>query len=187
MTDSRVVCHAVFRIHIGFNADLDPDPAFYPSADQDMEPGSQTNADLDPGRLFHHKKLDFDLKNILKVANMSKHTTVPMKVQKAFHKAGNQVYLLILVNFLAPGSGPDPNSQYRTVRTKLDRIIADPDLKYWCYVYRLANIVITILNSRKLTSDLGGRMLCQHSQQGGLPCTIPLANRWQNIFVKYRR
>jgi hypothetical protein len=67
-------------------------------------------------RLFHHKKLDFDLKNILKVANMSKHTTVPMKVQKAFQKAfqkaGNQVYLLILVNFLAPGSGPDPNSQY---------------------------------------------------------------------------
>jgi hypothetical protein len=59
MTASRVVCHAVFRIHIGFNADLDPDPAFYPNSDQDMEPGSQTNADLDPGQTFPSQKVGF--------------------------------------------------------------------------------------------------------------------------------
>jgi hypothetical protein len=44
----------------------DPDRAFYLDADPvpDPDPWSQTNADpdLDPVRLCHHKKLDFDMK-----------------------------------------------------------------------------------------------------------------------------
>ncbi len=37
------------------------------------------------------------------VGNRSKH--IPTKVQKPFWKAGNQIYLLFLVDFLAPESG----------------------------------------------------------------------------------
>ncbi len=43
------------------------------------------------------------MKNILLVGNRSKN--IPTKVQKPFIKAGNQIYLLILVSFHASGSG----------------------------------------------------------------------------------
>ncbi len=57
---------------IGFNAD--PDPALYLSADLDPGPGIQTNADpdYDPGQTLPvTKKLDFGMKNILYVGNVS--------------------------------------------------------------------------------------------------------------------
>jgi hypothetical protein len=61
---SNFVLIAVLRIRIGFNAD--PDPAFYLYADS--APWSQNfNADPHPG----HKKLEFGMKNILFVGNMS--------------------------------------------------------------------------------------------------------------------
>jgi hypothetical protein len=55
---------SVAELPIGFNAD--PDPAFYLNADPDTEsdPGRQTNAKS-------RKKLDFDMKNLLYVGNMS--------------------------------------------------------------------------------------------------------------------
>jgi hypothetical protein len=68
----------VFRIRIGFNADADPDQAFYLSADPDQypdpNPGSHSNAgpcglypDPDLGQTLLSQMLDFDMKNILYV------------------------------------------------------------------------------------------------------------------------
>ncbi len=51
---NRSICYK-----IGFNTDPDPDPAFYLNADPDHKV-----------RLCHHKKLSFDMKNILYVGNM---------------------------------------------------------------------------------------------------------------------
>jgi hypothetical protein len=45
----------VFRIRIRFNAD--PDPAFYFIADPDLDPGSQINADPDPGQTLSSLKV----------------------------------------------------------------------------------------------------------------------------------
>jgi hypothetical protein len=39
-------------IRIGFNPD--PDPALKLNVDLDTDPGSQTNADTDPVRTYHH-------------------------------------------------------------------------------------------------------------------------------------
>jgi hypothetical protein len=49
----------VFRIRIGFNADLDPNPAVYLNADPDPnpDPGSKIRILV---RLCSDKKLDFD-------------------------------------------------------------------------------------------------------------------------------
>jgi hypothetical protein len=82
---------------------FNPDPAFYRSAEPD--PGSQNNADPDPVQNFK----SHTVKNILKEGIRSKN--IHAKRQKAFLKAGNQAYLLILVNFHALGSG----SESRTV------------------------------------------------------------------------
>jgi hypothetical protein len=52
------------------------------------------------------------VKNILYVGNTVLYGmshSIPILSTKAILKAGNQVYLFILVNFLAPG--PDPHSQ----------------------------------------------------------------------------
>jgi hypothetical protein len=59
---------SVFRIRICFYADTDP--VFYLNADPD--PGSHTNADPDPdpGQTLPSEKMEFDMKNILCVANM---------------------------------------------------------------------------------------------------------------------
>ncbi len=57
-------------------------------------------------RLCRHKKLYFDLKNIFYVSNMSKN--IPTQVKKPFWKAGNPILLIILLKFLAPGSGSGP-------------------------------------------------------------------------------
>jgi hypothetical protein len=57
---------------------------------------------------YRHKKLDFDMKKIYNVGNMSQN--IPTSAQKPFWKAGNEVYLLILVNFHV--LHPDPHSQY---------------------------------------------------------------------------
>ncbi len=54
-------------------------------------------------RLFRHKKLNFYMKNILYVGNMSQN--IPTLVQKPFWKAGSKIYLLTLGNFIAPGTG----------------------------------------------------------------------------------
>jgi hypothetical protein len=70
---------SVFRIPSGFNAD--PDLAFYINAGRVSDPGSKTNADPDSDQ------------------------TLPSQKVSILQKAGNQVYLLIFVNFLAPGSG----------------------------------------------------------------------------------
>jgi hypothetical protein len=56
--------------------DPDPDPAFYLNA----------NPDLDPGQNFKTQKVEF-------------------LHEKAFLEGRNLVYLQILVNFYAPGSG----------------------------------------------------------------------------------
>ncbi len=68
----------------------DPSPAFYLNLDPY----------LDPGQTLKSQKLEFDMKNIPEVGDRSK-----TYLQKSFRKAGNQVYLLILINFHAPGSG----------------------------------------------------------------------------------
>jgi hypothetical protein len=75
----------LFRIRIGFNAVSDLD--FYLNVDPD--PGSQTNADpnSEPGQFCRHKKLDFDMKNILyccTVGNMSYNK--PVRVKRHFEK-----------------------------------------------------------------------------------------------------
>ncbi len=54
-------------------------------------------ADPDPGQILKSQKVDFYMKNILKVGKRSK--TIPAKVQKPFWKAVNQVYFEILVSF----------------------------------------------------------------------------------------
>jgi hypothetical protein len=74
---------SVLWIRISFNAN--PDPACYLNADPNPDPGSQTNADPDPGQIFKFKvtkKLNFHMKNILKVCNRSKN--IHTKVQKPF-------------------------------------------------------------------------------------------------------
>ncbi len=57
----------MFRTPLCFNAD--PDPAFYLSADPDLDPypGSQTNvdSDSDSGQTLLSLKLDFDEKYLL--------------------------------------------------------------------------------------------------------------------------
>jgi hypothetical protein len=101
-----------FRIRTGFSANPDPDPAFYLNADPDPDPGCETNADpcecasrfLILVGLCCHKKLDFDMKNTVYLL-MPKNIPAYVPVQKPFWIAENQVYLLILVNFLARGSG----------------------------------------------------------------------------------
>jgi hypothetical protein len=70
--------------------------------------------------------LNFYMENILKVGNKSKNK--PLKVQKPYWKAGNQVYLLILVKFHAPKSRsafPDPDLG--------QQINADPDQQHWYF------------------------------------------------------
>jgi hypothetical protein len=62
----------VLWIRIAFNAD--PDPAFYLNADPDTDPdpGSQTNEDpggSGSGQTFKSQKVEFYMKNILKVGN----------------------------------------------------------------------------------------------------------------------
>jgi hypothetical protein len=69
-------------IRIGFNAD--PDRAFYLNADPDQE--SQINADSDPGLTLLSKKLNFYMKNILKVGNRSKNIPTIHEGTKAFKK-----------------------------------------------------------------------------------------------------
>jgi hypothetical protein len=82
-----------------FNAD--PEQASYLNADPGPNPGSQTNADSDSAQAFNSQNVKiFPWKY---TCNRSKN--IPTEVQKAFWMAGNQVYLLILVNFHAPGSG----------------------------------------------------------------------------------
>jgi hypothetical protein len=54
----------VLWIRIGFNADPNPDAAFYLNADPDTDPdpGSKTNADPsdpDPGQTFESHKVEF--------------------------------------------------------------------------------------------------------------------------------
>ncbi len=44
---------------------------FYLNVNPDPDPGSQTNVDPDSGQTCRHKKLDFDMKNILYVGNLS--------------------------------------------------------------------------------------------------------------------
>jgi hypothetical protein len=57
---------SVLWIRIGFNADPDPDPAFYLNADPDTDPDprSQTNADPDPGLTFKSQKVGFFIRKI---------------------------------------------------------------------------------------------------------------------------
>ncbi len=60
----------MFRIRIGFNADPDPEPAFYLNVVPDPDPGSQTNADPedpdhDPGQTLPSQKVGFWHENIL--------------------------------------------------------------------------------------------------------------------------
>jgi hypothetical protein len=59
---------------------------------------------------YRHKKLDFDMKKIHNVGNTNMSQNIPTSAQKPFWKAGNEVCLLILVNFLV--LDPDPHSQY---------------------------------------------------------------------------
>ncbi len=61
-------------IRIGFTAD--PTPAFYLNADPDPDTKEQTNADPDPGQTSKSQKLNFYMKNILKVGTVKgkKHT-----------------------------------------------------------------------------------------------------------------
>jgi hypothetical protein len=78
-------------IRIGFNTDPDPDPVLYLNVDTDTDPGSQTNADPDGSRrirTFESKKLNFYLKNILKVGKRSKNITT--KVQKSQYGSGSK-------------------------------------------------------------------------------------------------
>ncbi len=63
-----------------------------------------------------------------------KHNYVCKYLQKPFWKAGNQVYLLILVNFLAPGTGSAGSRRPKSMRIHADPDL-DPDLKHWSYTY----------------------------------------------------
>ncbi len=79
--------------------------------DADQDPGSQTRekpCGSGSRSDFKVTKSCVFMKNILKVGNRSKN--IQTKVQKPFGKAGNQVNLKILVNFLVPD--PDLHSQY---------------------------------------------------------------------------
>ncbi len=56
-----------------FNAD--PVPAFYLNANPDLDPGSQTNADPDPGHTLESQKVEFlhvKYTESMKVGNRSK-------------------------------------------------------------------------------------------------------------------
>jgi hypothetical protein len=97
----------VLWIRIGLNADPDPDPAYFLTADPEL--GSQTNAD--PGQTFHSLNAEFYMKNILYADNRSQN------ISRRYKSLKNQDYLLILVN-LAPGfririptTDPDPEEQ----------------------------------------------------------------------------
>ncbi len=56
----------------------------------------RADPDPDPAQTCRHKKLDFDMKNILYVGKSCK---------SHFERLEIEFYLLIFVNFLAPGSG----------------------------------------------------------------------------------
>jgi hypothetical protein len=71
--------------------------------------------------LSRREKLDSEIKNILYLGNMSKN--IPTKVQKAGKGQGN---LLILTNFLAPGSGSGFPIQI-WIRINESKINADGD------------------------------------------------------------
>ncbi len=96
-------CHPMFFtvlwIHICFTSNLDP--AFCLNADPDQ--GSQTNADPCGSGPGSGSWSDF---KVTKVEFYMKKQLVKDKknVPKLFCKAVNKVYLLILINFFAPGS-----------------------------------------------------------------------------------
>ncbi len=120
-------------------------PAYYFNTDPDPDPRSQTNADpcrsesgsLSVVRLESHKNLNFKLKSILTVKNMSK---TYYKGTKAFLKGRKPCYFIILVNFDAAGSG----SAFQ-IRIRIHDIQknADPDPQHW-FLYLLL-ILISVL------------------------------------------
>jgi hypothetical protein len=88
--------YAVLWILIGFNADPDSDP------------GSQTNTDpdLDPGQTLESQKVNFCMKNILKVRNRSKN--ILTNVQKLFKRQESWFICKFCYVFLLLDPDPDP-------------------------------------------------------------------------------
>jgi len=86
---------------------VDPEPAFYLTADPNPDPDQE----------------NFYIKTIRTSGNRSKN--IPTKVQKPFWKARNQVYLWSLVNFDAPGSGSASAFPIR-LRIQDSQMNADP-------------------------------------------------------------
>jgi hypothetical protein len=88
----------VLFIRSGFRADSDLHPAFfYLNADPDLDPGSQSNANPDPGHTFKSQNVAFLHEYMLEVTGTGTrgryHDTVGQKtmLQKPFLNAGNQV------------------------------------------------------------------------------------------------
>jgi hypothetical protein len=98
MIDVPLLSFLTIRIRIGFNARLDP--TFYLIAD--LDPGSQINADPNPGQ------------------------TLPSKCCKSLFER-LEISLLILVNCLASGSG---SAFQIRIRIQESQINADPDPHY---------------------------------------------------------
>jgi hypothetical protein len=74
---------------------------------------------------FEIKKMNFYMKNVLEVENSSKN--IPTKVLKPFRKAGNPVYLIILVKcswIHIPDTNPDPDPHHCTRQYKKRTLIA---------------------------------------------------------------
>ncbi len=121
----------MFSIRTGLNAD--PDSAFY------------LIADPDPG---HHKKLDFDMKNILYVGTGTKVYGMSLLLRGYkghFERLKIRFHCLFWSIFLIkdgiPNTDPDPGSQ----------INADPDSKHCLKKYEYSKAGLTLTYKLKLT------------------------------------
>ncbi len=120
---------SVLWIHIGFNADPDPNPAFYLNADSD--PGSQINKDscgFGPGSWSDFKVTKSLIYNLLKVGNRSKNITY--EGSKAFSNGRKPGFF---VNFcLLPCHAPGSGSAFPIrIRTQDSQMRTDPDPQHW--------------------------------------------------------
>jgi hypothetical protein len=78
----------------------------------------------DSGQTLNSHKVEFYMKNLLKVFNWS--TNIPAKVQKPVRKEGKRVSLLILINFRALDLDLDPDPDPYPHSTKNKSLVYPP-------------------------------------------------------------
>ncbi len=157
-------------IRIGFSAD--PDPVLFISIRFQIQRVRPMRIRI----LGIHKKLNFYMKNILKVGNMSKR--IPTNVQKPFWKAVNQDYLLILVNIYVPGSG---FAYAIRIRIQDSRIIADSDPQHVVKYMASGGWLVSELVRENVDAGAGGGGGGQQGGPWGLPGQVGPPTRYEQM------